>query len=125
MHGIRAVNPRELVQKHVAFQDNHILIHAPNGGPTLRYPLGADRRVVVLGAGKATAEMCQGLIDAANRSNDKYNLYGAINIPKGQSHPNQFGGPNSNINIKINFAAHPILDQSTIDGTLEQLRIIK
>jgi hypothetical protein len=140
-HGIASVNPRQLVPQFVQMKENALIFGKHNNGVledpinSKVIPLSAEKEteILVLGMGKATAEMLYGLLTSlslypppppsgfSSRSNIR--LRGIINVPHGQQCPEVVRTPY--VDVVIHRAGHPVPDESTLLGTQKQLELAK
>ncbi|MFW9818587.1 MAG: glycerate kinase [Candidatus Thorarchaeota archaeon] len=111
---ISAVKPKNLMEKSIRIFDNKLIIQNDE------YDLKNYQKIHIIGGGKATTEMA--LTFEKILSIAKYKTYhGIINVPsfieKQESHKES--------KININFASHPIPDESGIKGTSAMMKIIE
>ncbi len=102
---INSVIPENLIKKYVSLFDGTIKI----GTMTMRNV----KRVIVIGAGKATYNMAYALEQILGNRIDK----GAINVP--------YGDYARLSKIDIFQASHPVLDSNTLKGTSKILNLLK
>lgn len=104
---IDAVDPYDAVLKAMRIEDNKM--HAAGG----TYELDSFRRVLVVGAGKATARMALAIEDLlGDRISD-----GLIIVKKGHTAPLRI--------IEQVEASHPIPDESGVEGTMRMMNLVK
>lgn len=97
--GVRAVDPVNAVLRHVRREDEHLLV----GDRT--YDLSLIDRILVVGAGKASAAMAQGL----ERVLEGRIASGIVQVKYGH------GAPLAK--VRVNEAGHPIPDGAGLEGT--------
>lgn len=104
---LQAVDPEAAIKRHVRQAG-----HALNIG-TRQYDLSVFRRILVVGAGKATAPMARALEQIiGDRITD-----GVIVVKDGHSVPLKY--------IRIHEAGHPVPDERGVRGTEDLLTLVK
>lgn len=144
-YGIASVNPRHLVPQFVQLKEQglvfgkHVngIIEDPANMKTIPLSTDGENEILVLGMGKATAEMLFGLVDTLSPSvplssaslsyvspyAKRLRLRGLINVPCGQQIPSVVH--NECVDVQIHAAGHPIPDENTLVGTQKQLDLIR
>lgn len=112
-HALRAVKPSNLVKHNVRLTDERILF-GPK--PEIAFNLSEIRKILVIGAGKASGDMCRGLIQQVG---ERLPLYGHVNIPSKQD-PLLIGS-----DIVLHHCSHPIPNETGLEGTKKILDLIK
>jgi glycerate 2-kinase len=105
--GVKAVDPIEAIKRHVRRQDEILRVGDKN------YNLKYFSRVIVIGAGKASAAMAQPLEKLLG---DRLKE-GLVQVKYGYSLPLR--------KIRIVEAGHPVPDKSGIEGTHQIVRLVK
>lgn len=95
---LEAADPYAAVRRHVTLERNQLRIGAQT------YPLARYRRVVALGAGKASAPMAQALEDILRGQLD----VGLVCVKDGHTVPLQ--------RVQLHEAAHPVPDERGVEG---------
>ncbi|MFX1276691.1 MAG: glycerate kinase [Promethearchaeota archaeon] len=110
---IEAVKPENLVSKSVKIKNDNLIIDQD------AYNLNNIRRVYIIGGGKASASM---LVSIENIFQEyrKIGYEGIINVPEGLEIENI---PLTN-KVMLNFATHPIPNESGLDGVKKMMDII-
>ena len=104
---IDAVDPYEAVKKAMRIEGNNV--HAAGG----TYDLGVFRRILVVGAGKATARMALAIEDLLG---DRISE-GLIIVKEGHTAPLRI--------IEQVEASHPIPDEAGVQGTMRMMDLVK
>lgn len=109
--GVHRVNPRTMIQQLVQLNQN--LLTLSDGTQTLTQDLDTYDKIFVIGAGKATAAMAQGIEDGlGNRISE-----GLIIVKDGHTAPLQ--------RIKLLEAGHPVPDLRSVQGSTQVLELVK
>lgn len=109
-----AVKPENIINNNIKIQDNHLYIQQD------KYDLSNFNRFIIIGGGKATAEMSFALENILKSvPHKKYG--GLINIPDNLD----FKNSPSTGKIVLNFASHPIPNSKGFSGTKKMLDLIK
>ncbi len=111
---ISAVKPSILMEKSIKVLEKTLIINDKE------YDLESFNKIYIIGGGKATAEMAFTLEKILSRiENIEYE--GIINIPKESlKHEIQVKS-----NISINYASHPIPNETGLNGTKSMIEIIE
>lgn len=104
---LEAVNPTRAVKTHVTLKGDILLIGRR------RYDLRGYRRILVVGAGKASAAMAVALEDVLG---DRISA-GAVNVKYGYTAPTRY--------ISICEAGHPIPDEAGLKGTRHIVELVR
>lgn len=115
--GLKAVAPQKLMQKLIKVQNSNEFVFAGEDGET-RSTLCSQ--IIVVGGGKASAQMCEGLIQAVD---GRLPIRGILNVPHG-SYPHAVVSA-TKARIEINFAAHPLPDACGLRGVERMVELIK
>jgi len=110
---LNAVKPINLIENSIRIQDGKLVIQ--NEVYDLK-----NKEIIIIGAGKATAEMLLGMENLLNQISN-VNYKGIINVPEGLDIDfSKFSGK-----IKINLASHPIPNQKGLDGAKVMMNFLK
>lgn len=113
--GLNAVLPKNLLQSYVKMEKETLCIG------TDQILLKELPCVVIVGGGKATAQMAQYLIEILG---DQIPFKGVINVPHGQQVPSSLYSPSKKSFVEINFSAHPIPDLAGMNGVKKMFKFI-
>lgn len=113
--GLNSVLPLSMMQNNVSITNRAIHFGCEE------ILLSKISGVVIVGGGKATAQMCQGLLQIIG---DKIPITGIINIPKGQKVPNRILTPSGKWGVDVHFASHPVPDEDGIRGVQKMFEVI-
>lgn len=120
---LSSVDPEKLVKQIVEIDTTNSLMVINDkfgSGQKHYYPLQETPRILIVGAGKASQQLCKGLIDRLRTIElDNFTVSGYINYPDNQEKL-EFDMP-SNMSIEMLEATHPIPKESTIASTNRQL----
>jgi len=109
--GVNAVNPETIIQNTIKIEDNSLIIKTHSD--RIRLNLKDYKRILVVGAGKATALMAKALEDIIG----EYITEGYINVKYGHT---------ANLKkIKINEAGHPLPDENGLIGSLKIVSLLR
>jgi len=110
---INAVKPSVLIERSVKIQEDLLIIDND------KYNLNEYKKIIIIGAGKATAEMAFAL-EKMLFNYSKIPFEGIINIPDNLKicKSDLIG------KIKINYASHPIPDENGLKGTKRMMELI-
>jgi hydroxypyruvate reductase len=98
---VGAVEPGQAVRRAIALEDGHLVVAGQ------RYSLAREkRRVVVVGAGKASAPMAAAVEDVIG---DALPVTGSVTVRYGHSAPTR--------NVRIVEASHPVPDEAGVEAT--------
>ena len=111
---ISAVKPENLMEKSIKIHNNKLFIENDE------YDLRKFKKIYIIGGGKATAEMALSLERFLTSLKD-IEYEGIINIPKDKEKQESF----KKSKISINFASHPIPNESGLKGTKSMMEIIE
>ncbi|MHA2128469.1 MAG: glycerate kinase type-2 family protein [Promethearchaeota archaeon] len=111
---IKAVQPRNLIENSVRLQGSELIIKDDI------FDLKNFKRILIIGGGKATAEMAISLEKLVLKHHE-IDYSGIINVPKGTLNVESF----KKSKIKINFASHPVPDENGLNGTKMMMNIIE
>jgi hydroxypyruvate reductase len=105
---LAAVDPGEAVRRFVAVSDGAIVISG------MKYAVPEIRRVLVVGAGKASAPMAAAVEDVLE---GVVPISGSVTVRYGHSAPTR--------SIKIREASHPVPDPAGVEGTREIVELLE
>ena len=110
--GVKAVDPRPLVKEHLKIvsnpsSDKDYYLQFSDGLNKRRYSLEDFDRILVIGAGKASATMAQGIEDVLGDKIDD----GLVVVKYGHTAPLE--------RIRTREAGHPIPDSAGLEGSKE------
>ncbi len=111
---ISSVEPRKLITDAIKISDEILMIEGN------RYDLKKFKRILIIGGGKATAQMAIAL-DELLKTSSKIEYEGFLNIPEDQ----EFKFLNSIKNIKMNLASHPIPNEAGLNGVNKMLELVE
>ncbi|MFW9952600.1 MAG: glycerate kinase [Candidatus Thorarchaeota archaeon] len=111
---ISAVKPENLMEKSIKVLDNKLIIDNDE------YYLPNFEKIHIIGGGKATAEMALTLERILSNMKD-IDYSGIINVPE-DLEQQKFSKKSK---ISINFASHPIPNESGLKGTLSMVEIVE
>ena len=97
---LRAVEPAAAVRNALALEGDALLVDGQ------RYPLPDIQRVLVVGAGKASAPMAAALEDVLG---DRLRLEGSVTVRYGHAAPTR--------TVRIREASHPVPDEACVEST--------
>jgi len=100
---VEEVNPYRIIKEHVSIDKNKLIIYVEN--QTYSFDLEKFKRIVVLGAGKATARMAKAIEDILGERIDE----GIISV--------KYGYGEKLKRIEIIEAGHPLPDENSIRAT--------
>jgi len=103
---LAAVDPEEAVRRHLRIDGETLSLEG------WRYDLGACKRILVVGAGKAVAPMAKALEDMLGDRIDS----GVLVVKDGHGLPLK--------KIHVREASHPVPDERGVAGTLEILKLL-
>jgi glycerate 2-kinase len=109
---LRAVSPSTLIERELNVSSSSQLLKVPRAG--LEFDLSRFRKVIVIGGGKASGYLAEGL----EKKIGKFITEGYVNILEGTRrlfHTKK---------IVLNEASHPIPDQSGVNGTRKMLELL-
>jgi glycerate 2-kinase len=108
--GVHRVNPRTMIHQLVKIDQN--IVTFSDGHQITTYDLNQYSRILVIGAGKATAAMAQGIEDIlGDRISD-----GLIIVKDGHTAPLNY--------IKLHEAGHPVPDDRSVQGSNQVLKLV-
>lgn len=105
-HGVKAADPYPPVKAHVRLEGNIL-----RAGDSV-VPLSDVRRILVVGAGKASLRIVQALEDCLG---DRISA-GVVAIKRGQPHDLRF--------VRVHEASHPLPDESSVLAATHLLRLV-
>ena len=111
---ISSVEPRKLIGNGLKIYDENLIIEED------KYDLKKFERILIIGGGKATAQMAIAL-DELLKNYSKIVYEGFVNIPDDQEL--KFLG--STKNIKMNLASHPIPNEAGLNGVNKMLELVE
>ena len=111
---ISSVEPRKLITDAIKISDEILMIKED------KYDLKKFKRILIIGGGKATAQMAIALEELLKISS-KIEYEGFLNIPEDQ----EFKFLNSTKNIKMNLASHPIPNEAGLNGVGKMLELVE
>jgi len=111
---IKSVEPRKLIRNAIKITDKILMIEED------KYDLKKFERIIIIGGGKATAQMAIAL-DELLKTYSKIEYEGFLNIPEDQ----EIKFLNSTKNIKMNLASHPIPNEAGLNGVNKMLELIE
>jgi len=110
---LNAVKPKNLITNSVKIQDGKLIIKEDV------FNLNEYNKILVIGAGKASAEMAYTLEEIMKNLSIEYE--GIINIPEGL----EIKESEKTKKIELNFATHPIPNENGVNGTKKMLEFVK
>jgi glycerate-2-kinase len=111
---ITTVEPINLIKKAIKIHEDYFIIDGD------KYDLTKFQRILIIGGGKATAQMAIAL-DEILKAHSKIEYQGFVNIPEDQ----EFNYHNSTKNIKMNLASHPIPNEAGLNGVIKMLELVE
>jgi len=108
---LTAVKPENIINNNIRIQNNHLFIQQD------KYDLSSFNRFIIIGGGKATAEMSFALENIL-KSVPQKKYGGLINIPDNLD----FNNSNSTGKIVLNYASHPIPNNKGFSGTKKMIK---
>jgi glycerate-2-kinase len=105
--GLNAVLPKNLIANKVLLTETDLIIDREV------IPRSSFSQIIIVGGGKATAQLCQCLVDALG---DSIPMKGSINIPYHQTDSRSIRSPLGKSEVKIVFSGHPIPDENGVKG---------
>ncbi|TES96361.1 MAG: DUF4147 domain-containing protein [Promethearchaeota archaeon] len=111
---LSSVEPRTLIRHAITISDEILMIEED------KYDLKKFERILIIGGGKATAQMAIALEELL-KTNSKIEFKGFLNIPEDQE--SKF--LNSTKNIKMNLASHPIPNEAGLNGVNRMLELVE
>ena len=111
---ISSVEPRKLIRNAMPISDEILMIEED------KYDLKNFERILIIGGGKATAQMAIALEELLQTSS-KIEYAGFLNIPEDQ----EFKFLNSTKNITMNLASHPIPNEAGLYGVNRMLDLVE
>ncbi len=114
--GLLAVVPTKLLPQVVKCTGDRLII----GKDVIS--LQSIPEILILGAGKATGQMCQALLSILNA---RVPISGAITIPHGQALGDRFSNILLQSHIDIHYGAHPISDLEGLHGVEHIVSLIQ
>ena len=111
---ISSVEPRKLIRSAITISDEILMIEEDE------YDLKKFERILIIGGGKATAQMAIAL-DELLKTSSKIEYEGFLNIPEDQ----ECKFLNSTKNIKMNLASHPIPNEAGLNGVKRMLELVE
>ncbi|MBY8979725.1 MAG: DUF4147 domain-containing protein [Candidatus Lokiarchaeota archaeon] len=111
---ISSVEPRKLIRNAMTISDEILMIEED------KYDLKKFERILIIGGGKATAQMAIAL-DELLKTSSKIEYEGFLNIPEDQEL--KFLTPTKN--IKMNLASHPIPNEAGLNGVNKMLELVE
>lgn len=111
---ISAVKPENLMKQAIKFHNKTIFIENDE------YDLQEFDKIYIIGGGKATAEMAWSFEKMLSKMED-LDYKGIINVPEVQKKELKFKGNK----ISINFASHPIPNETGLKGTKAMMQLIE
>lgn len=120
LHALKSVAPEQLVQAAVSLDatKTKLRVQPRSGEEQVEFDLKATPSILILGAGKATQELVSGLLHVLDEVAIPLSIKVQANYPKGQVLRDQ--RPIAQVSLRE--ASHPISDESTINGTNEQVQ---
>ena len=113
---ISSVEPRKLIRNAMKISDEILMIERD------KYDLKKFERILIIGGGKATAQMAIAL-DELLKTSSKIEYEGFLNIPEDQDQ--EFKFLNSIKNITMNLASHPIPNEAGLNGVNKMVELIE
>jgi len=110
---LNAVKPKNLITNSVKIQDGKLIIKEDV------FNLNEYNKILVIGAGKASAEMAYTLEEIMKNLSIEYE--GIINIPEGL----EIKESEKTKKIELNYATHPIPNENGVNGTKKMLEFVK
>lgn len=110
---ISSVEPKKLIRNNMKIYDGNLIIQED------KYDLKKFKRILIIGGGKATAQMAIAL-DELLKTNSKIEYKGLLNIPEDQ----ELKFRSSTKNIIMNLASHPIPNEAGLNGVNKMLELI-
>jgi hydroxypyruvate reductase len=106
--GLEAVEPGQAVRRHVRRQDDQLIVADRS------YPLSGGGRVLVVGAGKASAPMAATIEDIVGEA---ASIAGSVTVRYGQSVPTR--------SVRIREASHPVPDAAGVSATRDMVELLQ
>ena len=111
---ISSVEPRKLIRNAMTISDEILMIEQD------KYDLKKFERILIIGGGKATAQMAIAL-DELLKTSSKIEYEGFLNIPEDQ----ELRLLTPTKNIKMNLASHPIPNEAGLNGVNKMLELVE
>jgi len=111
---ISSVEPRKLIRNAMTISDEILMIEED------KYDLKKFERILIIGGGKATAQMAIAL-DEILKTSSKIEYEGFLNIPEDQ----ELKFFTHTKNIKMNLASHPIPNEAGLNGVNKMLELVE
>ena len=111
---ISSVEPRKLIRNAMTISDEILMIEQD------KYDLKKFERILIVGGGKATAQMAIAL-DELLKTSSKIEYEGFLNIPEDQ----ELKLLTPTKNIKMNLASHPIPNEAGLNGVNKMLELVE
>ena len=111
---INTVEPGKLIRNAMKIYEENLIIKED------KYDLTKFERILIIGGGKATAQMAIAL-DQLLKSYSRIEYEGFLNIPEDQ----ELKYLNSTNNIKMNLASHPIPNEAGLSGVNKMLELVE
>jgi len=108
--GVQRVNPRHMIRQLVQLEENQLTITVDHKQST--YNLADYTKILVLGAGKASAAMAQGIEDVLGTRITQ----GLVIVKDGHTAPLQY--------IELQEAGHPVPDSRSVQGSKSVLQLV-
>ncbi len=111
---ISSVEPRKLIRNAMTISEEILMIEED------KYDLKKFERILIIGGGKATAQMAIAL-DELLKISSKIEYEGFLNIPEDQEL--KFLTPTKN--IEMNLASHPIPNEAGLNGVNKMIELVE
>jgi len=111
---ISSVEPRKLIRNAMTISEEILMIEED------KYDLKKFERILIIGGGKATAQMAIAL-DELLKTSSKIEYEGFLNIPEDQEL--KFLTPTKN--IEMNLASHPIPNEAGLNGVNKMIELVE
>jgi len=111
---LSSVEPRKLIRNAMTISDEILMIEED------KYDLKKFERILIIGGGKATAQMAIAL-DELLKASSKIEYEGILNIPEDQ----ELKFLSSTKKIKMNLASHPIPNEAGLNGVNKMLELVE
>lgn len=112
---IKAVKPKNLMDNAIKVSNSYLIIKDD------MYDLRKYKRIIIIGGGKATAQMASALENLISKNFPDLSYKGLINIPEGL----EINRKQQSEKIVVNYASHPIPNKNGLRGVKKMIRLIK
>jgi len=112
---IKAVKPKKLIKNAIKIDNSYLIINNDV------YDLRKYKRIIIIGGGKATAQMASTLENLISTNFPELSYKGLINVPEGLD----INRKQKHGKIVVNYASHPIPNNNGLRGVKKMMRLIE